>query len=375
MPENTKEELILELPAPEEVEKVLALPPKKHIFIKIIALTLALISIAFHVALIARAVELIKKEGSEILFSAVVPEYEISRPATPAPPEGELIEKDPEELTDPPLDVLIREGELSANAEYGFSLSNETGYSPDLLAIAGLPSPAMSSRAIEEKYGKSGPKVLIYHTHATEAFVDCAKDNFRSADAENSIIAVGKIICQVLERSGISTLHLTDRFDEKNFSSAYDTSHEKVKKALEKYPSIQYVFDVHRDCIGNSEEGYLKSTCDVYGKAAAQLMFVCGTDEGGSGHTSWRDNLTVALHLQKNLWQSYDRLVRPINLRRASFYQNTRPAALLLECGTCANTLQESKRAAVLFAVTLSNYIKGKDCGLDTEELIRTLCP
>ena len=97
MPENTKEETILELPAPNEVEKVLALPKRKHIFIKIIALTLALISIAFHIALIARAVELIKKEGSEILFSAVVPEYEISRPATPAPPEGELIEKDPEE--------------------------------------------------------------------------------------------------------------------------------------------------------------------------------------------------------------------------------------------------------------------------------------
>ncbi len=375
MTEEAKEQIILDFPALEEPKAALITQKKRNIPIKAAAALLATVSLLFHVALIAEAVSLLKDKGADLLFSAVVPEYEISRPATPEIPEGELIEKDKGEKETEVIDVLIREAELSANAEYGYSLSNETSYSPDLLAIGGMPSPAMSYNKIEGLYGKSSPKVLIYHTHATEAFADCATGGFRSADAENSILSVGKVICEVLNKAGIETIHLTDRFDEENFSAAYDKSNAKVKKTLEKYPSIQYVFDIHRDCIGNETEGYVKSTCDVHGRKAAQLMFVCGTDEGGSGHTSWRDNLTVALHLQKNLWQTNHRLVRPVNLRRASFYQNTRPASLLVECGTCANTLSEPKRAAVLFAATLANYIKGKDCGLDTETLIRTLCP
>ena len=375
MTEEKKEPIIFDYPALEEPKTALALQKKRHTPVKIIAALLALVSLLFHIALISEAVDILRKKGSELLFSAVVPDYEISEPLTPEAPEGELIENDTEsDGTDDPS-LIIREGELSTNAEYGYSLSNESSYSPDLLAIGGRPSPALSYEKITELYGKSSPKALIYHTHATEAFIDCAAQNFRSANAENSIVSVGEVICEVLSRAGIEAIHLKDKFDREDFSSAYDKSNSKVKATLEKYPSIQYVFDIHRDCIGNSEEGYLKSTCDVYGKPAAQLMFVCGTDEGGSGHTAWRDNLTVALHLQKNLWQSYDNFVRPVNLRRASFYQNTRPASLLVECGTCANTLSESKRAAVLFAVTLANYIKGKDCGLDAQELIRTLCP
>ena len=375
MNEETKEKIILDYPALEPPETALALRKKKHIPAKLTAAILALVSIAFHVAVIIEAVDILKDKGSGLLFSFVVPDYEISEPLVPDAPEGELMENESSNDEVSSHSVLIREGELSASAEYGYSLSNETSYSPDLLAIGGRPSPAMSYQEIVDIYGKSSPKVLIYHTHATEAFVECASGNFRSANAENSIVSVGEVICDVLRRAGIEAVHLTDRFDKEDFSAAYDKSNKKVKETLEKYPSIQYVFDIHRDCIGNSEEGYLKSTAEVFNTKVAQLMFVCGTDEGGSGHTSWRDNLTVALHLQKNLWQSYDRFVRPVNLRRASFYQDTRPAALLVECGTCANTLSESKRAAVLFAVTLANYIKGADCGLDAEELIRTLCP
>ena len=104
-------------------------------------------------------------------------------------------------------------------------------------------------------------------------------------------------------------------------------------------------------------------------------MLVCGTDEGGSSHTEWRKNLTTALQIQAKLYSDYKSLMRPINLRRASFYQDTTPASLLLECGTCANTVTEAKRSAVIFAKGLADYIKGKDCGLDTEALIDSLCP
>lgn len=97
-------------------------------------------------------------------------------------------------------------------------------------------------------------------------------------------------------------------------------------------------------------------------------MLVCGTDEGGSGHTEWRDNLSFALTLQAALHTSYSGLMRPINLRTASFYQDLRKGSLLLEVGTSANTLAEAKRSAVLFAAALADHILDRDSGIDVTQ-------
>jgi len=216
--------------------------------------------------------------------------------------------------------------------------------------------------------------VLIYHTHATEGYADTYGTGFRTTDTERNVVAMGELICRVLEKAGIPTVHLTELFDSEDWSRAYDNSNAKVTEALKRYPSIKYVFDVHRDCIGNDGEGYVSASTTLFEKSVAQLMFVCGTDEGGSGHRDWRSNLTTALQLQSQIFEKHPSLMRPVNLRRASFYQDTSPCSLILECGTCANTLEEAGRGAVIFAVFLADYIKGADAGLDTEALIDSLC-
>ena len=87
------------------------------------------------------------------------------------------------------------------------------------------------------------------------------------------------------------------------------------------------------------------------------------SDSGGSAHKNWRENLSFALSLQSRLWNADNTLMRPIDLRCASFYQDTSPGALLIEFGTCANTLTEAKRSAVMFGCVLSGYITGEDLG------------
>ena len=268
-----------------------------------------------------------------------------------------------------------RDSSLSTNAEFGLSLTNETSYSPDLYQLLGADRPSLTAEELDEKYGKSCKKVLIYHTHATEAYADTYETSFRTMDENKNMIAVGNIIYKVLSKAGIETVHLTDQFDKESWSNAYDRSNAAVLSVLKDNPSIQYVFDVHRDCIGNDDEGYVRAVADIYGKPTAQLMFVCGTDEGGSTHTMWRKNLSASLHLQSSLAQSHPSLMRPVNLRRASFYQDTSPTSLIIECGTCAGTLEEAQRGAVLFAKSLADYILNKDCGLDCKELIESLCP
>lgn len=261
--------------------------------------------------------------------------------------------------------------DLSSTAKGGISISNETEYTPDTEAL-------MASPTLPVALGKFGdsrePLVLIYHTHGTEAYADTADSGFRSRDIENNTVAVGGVIADVLRENGIGVIHLTEMFDSENWSAAYDKSTLAVRSVMAENPTIKYVFDIHRDCIGNGDVGYIRSLTTIDGEDAAQLMIVCGTDSGGSSHTGWRDNLSFALTLQTRLWKADNTLMRPIDLRCASFYQDTSPCALLMEFGTCANTLTEAKRSAVMFACVLSNYISDGDCSPDYGEMADIYC-
>lgn len=322
-------------------------------------------SILVHTAIIANAVEYFKTEGHHLLFSHIFPRYEKSEPMIPPLPEGNTVKED-SGVKNAEIPFPVRICDLSANAENGLSLTNETQYSPDLSHLLGI-EPSSDHT--------SSPKVLIYHSHATEGYIDCAGTSFRTSDSQKNVVAIGKIIATVLESAGIETIHLTELFDEDDWSAAYDKSNAAVKDAISKDPSIQYVLDIHRDCIGNETDGYVSAKTKVFEKEVSQLMLVCGTDEGGSGHTQWRNNLGFAVRLQAALHSKYDSLMRPINLRRASFYQNTSPNALILECGTCANTIEEAKRSAVLFASSLADYIRGEENCVGALDLINALCP
>ncbi len=371
--DHEKEPIIIDIPlldekSPEKEKKRLslrAIPMAAAIF-------LLIFSLVMHSAIAVKACEYLKNEGSELLLSFIIPDYAISEPMVPPLPEESELQGNTE---DKQFDFPIRESDLSAKAEYGLALTNETSYTPDLYYLLGRDRPSPTLSELDKKYGKDSPKVLIYHSHATEGYADSQKTSFRTHESEKNVVAVGEVISYVLKKAGIPTLHITELFDSENWNLAYDNSNAAVEKILTKYPSISYVFDIHRDCIGNDTDGYVRSTTTIEGKDAAQLMFVCGTDEGGSSHKDWRNNLSSAIKLQSKLYAAHPSLMRPVNLRRASFYQDTSPSSLILECGTCANTLDEAKRAAIAFAKSLADYITDKDCGLDLESLLDTLCP
>ena len=358
------------LPPPEkETQK-----SPKDAFFFILSFILCAIGGFILIATFTSALSRIGNDLTSRLFSALIPDFEISEPLLPPLPESEEIQEDTNGTPPTLSPIYIKTADLSTSAENGFSLTNETSYAPDLHELYGAPTSLLTLSEAEKVYGKGAPLVLLYHSHATESYSDTAREGFRTTDDERNVIAVGQVIAEVLERAGIGVIHLTEQFDRESWSSAYDNSNAQVRSALAENPSLQYVFDIHRDCIGNDSEGYVRAATEYLGHSVSQLMFVCGTDEGGSGHSKWRDNLSFGLSLQSSLHASYPSLMRPINLRRASFYQDTSPAALLLECGTCAGTLTEAKRAGVLFAIALAEYIKGEDCKLSEEALFSALC-
>ena len=218
-------------------------------------------------------------------------------------------------------------------------------------------------------FSVDGPKVLIVHTHSSEAYTQepgyeyTPTDVLRTQDAARSVIRVGSEIARILEDAGIEVLHDTAINDYPSYDGAYERMRKTIEQYLTEYPSIQIVLDVHRDAVEAADGGQAALTADVDGDACAKLMLVVGTDEGGLTHPDWHANLSNALKLQALLNRAAPGLCRDIDLRTERFNQHERPGSMLCEFGATGNTLSQALRSARIFAQALVQLVTGLETG------------
>ncbi|MDD3221233.1 MAG: stage II sporulation protein P [Lachnospiraceae bacterium] len=206
------------------------------------------------------------------------------------------------------------------------------------------------------------PKILIYHTHSQEAFLDS-----RSGEAADTVVGVGEVLKKNLEeRYGIATVHLTDTFDVidgvTDRSAAYTYAEEGVRAVLEEYPSIKVIIDIHRD--GVADETRLVT--NINGQETAQIMFLnglCRTAANGPieylQNPYLSENLAFSFKLQAKAAQYYPEFTRRIYLRSYQYNLHILPRSLLVECGAQTNTVEEVKNAMPLLADLLYLVLSG----------------
>ncbi|MBR0302846.1 MAG: stage II sporulation protein P [Clostridia bacterium] len=300
------------------------------------------------------------------------PEVVDTAAAEEAPSDGEDIEAPP---SYPVSRITL------SNTELLSALSNETAYEPDLAAALAEECGVGRCAAIYEEYGEEAPVVLIVHTHGTEAYIPegettyTTDESFRSHDTDGNVVAVGDVMAKVLESEGINVIHCTEMFDAESYRESYSRCSAAVSEYLREYPSISYVFDVHRDSIIADDMTCVATYADVEGEAIAQAMIVVGTDEGGADHETWEKNLSLALNVQKNMIDECGTLPRRINLRSAAFNQGLCSGALLFEIGSCGNTLREAKCAGALAALAAAEAINGAPCSVGAAEALDIFVP
>lgn len=231
--------------------------------------------------------------------------------------------------------------------------NTETSFTPDLHALLEAPYPEISAT--------DGPVVLILHTHGTESYSQNgesyqADTPFRTQDSSQNVVAVGRVLADELNLRGIETLHCEIMHDAEDYNSSYALARRSIEDYLEKYPSIRYIIDLHRDAIIRSDQSMVAPAIDTPDGRAAQVMLVVGTDAYGADHPDWQDNLNIACKLQSRLNAEFS-LARPINLRGASFNEQFRAGSMLLEVGSCGNTLEEAKTAVRLFAAAFADML------------------
>lgn len=279
----------------------------------------------------------------------------------------ESVDYEPE-TSIPPAPAVPPEGALTVLAESfcrytsaedaALYLNNGTSYRVNLEEYLTRSYPISIPAASDE------PLVLILHTHGSESYLPAGVDyylpdeDFRSTDPQETVVAVGEVLAETLRGMGIPVLHDTTMYDLTDFNRAYTYSRAAAQRALAEHPSIRYILDVHRDSIFARDGTCEKALTTIDGVDAAQVMLVVGTDQGGASHPYWRQNLTVATHLEDLLNRLYPTLARPINLRTAAFNQALSTGSLLLEVGSCGNTIEEANTAARLFAVAFAAMLR-----------------
>lgn len=212
---------------------------------------------------------------------------------------------------------------------------------------------------------EEGPKVLILHTHGSEAYTMPPGEEYeasgdcRTTDCNYNVVRVGDEIAKTLEAAGIQVLHDGTLHDYPEYSGAYGRSLEAAEQAMAEYPTISLVLDIHRDAISDADGSPYKAVSGIAGVNAAQMSFIIGTDGGGLEHPGWRENLKLAAALQQRLLDRYPTLMRPISVRNSRYNQHLSPGALLVEMGAAGNSLDEALLSARLLGEAIAETFLG----------------
>lgn len=203
------------------------------------------------------------------------------------------------------------------------------------------------------------PQVLIIHTHGSEAYTlpkgesYPSTGNYRTSDTSCSVVRVGDEIAAVLSSYGISVLHDRTLYDDPLYSDAYSRSAVGAAAYLEKYPSLYYIIDIHRDAVEDAKGNQYKLVAEE-DETVAQMSFVIGTN-----HDHWQENLSLAVAVAGNVQEDYPTVMRPIILRNSRYNQHLSAGSLLVEVGAAGNSLDEAIHAGRIFAASLAEVMLG----------------
>ena len=244
--------------------------------------------------------------------------------------------------------------------DFDYLLSNfYTVDSSTMIGPEQLNADDLLSRSMKIDNTTGGPKVIIFHTHSQEEFVDSTP-----GDPATSIVGMGEYLTQLLNEKGIETIHDTGVYDiingQLDRSNAYENAEASVRPVIEANPTLEVAIDLHRD--GVAEGTHLVT--EINGKPTAKIMYFNGLSRTRTnGDIDYlynpyiQDNLAFSLQMQLASESRYPGFVRHIYLRAYRYNLHLLPKSLLVEAGAQTNTVEEMRNAMEVLADTLAHVI------------------
>lgn len=234
-----------------------------------------------------------------------------------------------------------------------YQVDNTTTIGSDQIEVSKLLGEDMTL----SEYGE-GAKILIYHTHSQEGYVDSVQ-----GDSSTSVVALGAELARILqEKYDIQVLHHTGIYDVPDHAKAYSNALPHIEQILRENPSIEVVIDLHRDGVPSTTH----LVTEVNGKSTAQIMFFNGlsrtTSQGDLAYLPnpyIEDNLAFSFQMQLAAAEYYPGFARKIYLKGYRYNMHVVPKSMLVEVGAQTNTFVEAKNAMEPLADLLATVLKG----------------
>ncbi len=194
------------------------------------------------------------------------------------------------------------------------------------------------------------PKILIFHTHSQEEFIDS-----RKGEQTDTIVGVGNVLADILAKNyGIGVVHDQGQYDvvddRMERGNSYERMEPSVRAILEQYPSIEIAIDLHRDGVKDD----VRLVTEIDGQDTARIMFFNGiiSENDGNGGKAvdlpnpfLTENLAFSLKMHLTANELYPGFTRHLYIKPYRYSLHMLPKSLLVEVGANTNTVQEAKNA------------------------------
>ena len=262
----------------------------------------------------------------------------------------------------PTFESVSRITAMEDKLKYLYSIEDAAYVLPKQLDLSGFLRQDLSSELRGDK-----PKILIFHTHSREAFIDS-----REGEDEDTVIGLGNLLSDILiTEYHIPAVHDASRYDMENGKEKREGSYERMTKGvsmiLKKYPSIGITIDLHRDGVPDN----IRLVKDINGVPTARMMFVNGvTSLNDNGKPKAmpelynpyiRENLALSLQLQLTANELYPGLMRKIYIKPYRYSLHLKPRSILVEVGANTNTVAEAGNAMRPLAQILTSVLERMD--------------
>ncbi len=224
-------------------------------------------------------------------------------------------------------------------------------------------SDALKAEFSDETYEfDSAPRVLIYHTHATEAYrMDGdyqyeETEAWRTDDNTKNVVYAGEVLADELRSLGFDVIHDTTNCEPPELVSAYSRSLE----VMQSYEDIDIYIDLHRNAA--DVEKAKDDVARIYGERCARMFFVVGTGIGTyegeyDVQPEWAKNYAFAKSVTDRLSSVSEGLVSEPHVKVGRHNQHM-GLCLLAEVGHNANTLDDVLNTLPYFAQALKDVCK-----------------
>ena len=207
----------------------------------------------------------------------------------------------------------------------------------------------------------NNPLVYIYNSHQLENY---NSHNLDIYGITPNVLMASYLLKEKLNNKGISTIvedaNLTDFLilNGWNHANSYKASRIFILDKKNKYSSIRYFIDIHRDSVGKES-----TTCTIGGKSYAKILFVVGLE-----HDNYNANLKTMGDINGLVNKYYPSLSKGILKKEGNgvdgiYNQDISPNSILIEVGGVENDIDEVLNTIEALSNILYYYIKGENNG------------